>query len=223
MKKRLPLFLAFVLCLPLAGCSDTAWLDYHDDPYMVNLAKQGEQEVIRHVNSAQRDERLLAVRILADMAGDKRRKGYKAEADRLDEIIVRRYRVEKETEIRACIVRVCAPSSGRGSSAMVKFLRERIAAGEFPGYAALSLASLGPRDAFSDIEPLTRHPAHEVRLQAAVALTVLGDPRGYEPTAKVWRSMDGATWPDKVDGALLADAKTNLQSRATRGFGRPLY
>lgn len=222
--RRAPALAALALAcfLSLPGCDDNMWLEYHDDPYIVNLAQQGEQEVLRHVNSMNKDERQMALRILANQAAEKRRKGYRADADRLDKIIIRRYFIEKETEVRACIVRICAPASGRGSTEMVTFLRERIAAGEFPGYAALSMASLAPREAFSDIEPLTRHPAHEVRLQAAVALTVLGDPRGYDAVIRVWRNMNGAAWPDRIDGTLLDEARKNLEMRAFRAFGRPL-
>ncbi len=124
--------------------------------------------------------------------------------------------------MRACIVRLAAPAVGRGSSAMVRFLRDRIAAGEFPGYAALSLASLGPKNVYADIAPLTRHPAPEVRYQAALALALLGDARGYDAAASVWRSMRSAMWPDRVEGMFVDEARDSLQARATRGFGRAL-
>lgn len=213
---------AFLLLFLASGCENRLWWDYSDDIYIANMAKQGEQEALRNVNSINKEDRQMALRILASMVGDNRAKGYRDDAERLEKIIIRRYFVDKDPEVRACIVRVCAPSAGRGSTEMVEFLRERIAAGEFPGYAALSLASLVPRDAFADIEPLTRHPAHEVRYQAAVALTVLGDPRGFEPVMRVVRNMQPGTWPDRVEGAPLAEAQKNLGLRAARAFGRPV-
>ncbi len=206
-----------------AGCNDSVWRDYRDDPFLADLADRGEQDAIRDLNSLDRNQRLTALRLLAHQAGVARRSGRAAEAERMEELILRRYQVEKDQAVRAGIVRICAPAAGRGSSRMVAFLRERIAAGEFPGYAALSLAALAPRDAFADIEPLTRHPAPEVRLQAAVALTVLGDPRGFEPVARVWRGMQTPPWPDRIEGVILSEAKIGLAQRAERAFGQPLY
>lgn len=218
-----PFAVAALLCLfLLPGCEDNAWWEYRDDPYIANLARQGEPEILRHVNASGKEERQMALRLAARLAGERRQQGNRAAADHLDEIVIRRYHVEKESDVRACIVTICAPMT-KGSSAMVVFLRERIAAGEYPGYAALSLASLAPRNAVVDIEPLTRHPAHEVRLQAAVALTILVDPRGFDAVAKVWRGMQGPHWPDTVDGVPLSEARTNLGIRALRSFGRPLH
>ncbi len=215
---------ALLLGLVLAaGCNDNVWRDYRDDPFLADLASRSEEDAIRGANSLDRSERLTALRLLAHRAGVARRNGRADEADRLEEIILRRYQSERDQAVRAGIVRICAPAAGRGSARMVEFLRERIAAGEFPGYAALSLASLAPRDAFVDIEPLTRHPAPEVRLQAAAALTVLGDPRGFEPVARVWRGMQGPAWPDQIEGVSLAEARIGLAQRANRAFGRPLY
>lgn len=222
--RRTGIFAAGLAGLLLAGCgSSGVWWDYRDDPYIADLAKRGDAEVVRAVNSVNRDERIMGLRILAQRAGEARRSGNAAEADRLEEIIVRRYFVEKDTAVRACVVRICAPVIGRGSSRMVTFLQERIAAGEFPGYAALSLASLSPRNAFADVEPLTRHPAPEVRLQAAIALTVLRDPRGFEAVNRTWRGMHEPVWPEKVEGVPVAEARRSLAARAQRAFGRPLY
>lgn len=222
--KRLPAALAILSCLLTLtpGCDNNLWWEYRDDPYLATMAKKGETEVLRNLNSTNRDQRQMALRIVATQAGEQRRRGNHDAARQLDELILRRYAIEKDPVVRACVVRVCAPAVGR-SEAMVVFLRERIAAGEFPGYAALSLAALAPRGAFSDIEPLTRHPAPEVRLQAAVALTVLGDPQGFEPVAQVWRNMQPGLWPDRIDGVPLAEAKNGLDMRARRGFRRPLY
>lgn len=212
---------AVALVLALAGCQDNMWWEYRDDPYIANLAEKGEGEVIRGINSPNREQRMTALRVAASMAGEARLRGRMDRARELEEIIIRRYFVEKDQEVRACIVEMCAPSVGR-SSAMVRFLRERIAAGEFPGYAAMSLAALAPKSAFEDIEPLTQHPAPDVRLQAATALTILGDPRGYDSVVKVWKGMESTIWPDRIEGVTRRDARRSLEARAMRAFGKPL-
>lgn len=214
-----------VLCLAImaVGCDNNLWWEYRDDPYIANLAKKGEHEILRGLNSPNKDQRQMALRIIAAKAGEHRRQGNHVAAEALDDLILRRYVIEKEPVVRACIVRVCAPAVGRGSDAMVLFLRNRIAAGEFPGYAALSLASLAPKGAFTDIEPLTRHPSHDVRYQALIALCILADPQGYDPVNRAWQGMRQGLWPERVDGLSLDEAKSNLEMRARRGFGRPLH
>ncbi len=219
---------AFVLVAMLAlslgsGCNQYMWWDYRDDPYMADMANRGTTEVLRNISSTNPQERQVALRILADSAGDARRRGSGVEADRLESLIIRRYFQEKEAAVRACIVRICAPLVGYGSRQMPEFLRGRIAAGEYPGYAALSLAALAVPNAFIDIEPLTRHPAPEVRYQAAIALVVLADPRGFEAVCRVWRGMHSQAWPAIVEGMTLIEARDALALRARRGFGRPLY
>lgn len=213
---------ALLALLFAAGCENYMWWDYRDDPYVADLARQGKQEILRAVNSSNHDQRQAALRIVAYRAGDARRRGNEAEADKLEEIIVRRYTIERENEVRACIIKLCAPMVGAGAPRTIAFLRERIAAGEYPGYAAISLATLGSKEAFVDMEPLTRHPAPEIRLQAATALTILGDQRGYEPVCRVWRGMRSPPWPDRVEGAPLAVARNNLERKAERAFGGPL-
>ncbi len=214
--------LAGCLLWGILGCQNNLWWEYRDDPYIANVANKGDAEVMRSVNGMNKDDRQMGLRIIATRAGECRRLGKLEEAREYEEVIVRRYFVEKEPEVRACIVRICAPACGRGSTRMVKFLLDRIAAGEYPGYAALSLAALHPRNAYENIEPLTRHPAPEVRLQAAEALAVLGDPRGYEAVSRVWRGMRKSIWPDKVDGVPLKDAREGLELRAERAFGKRL-
>lgn len=213
---------AVLVCLCLAGCDDYMWWEYRDDPYVADLALKGKQEVLRGINSVNKGERQAALRIVAHQAGELRRRGAVAESDKLEAIVIRRYFVEKDSEVRACIVRICATDMGTAGTEMITFLRDRIAAGEYPGYAALSLATLGWREALPDIDPLTRHPAPEIRLQAAVALSVLGDPRGYEPVCRVWRGMHAPAWPDRIEGVSLSEARANLERRALRSFGRPL-
>ncbi len=220
----LVLGLSCLAVLFAAGCDSLMWLDYRDEPYLADMAAAGGAEVLRQVNATNPEKRKLALRIVADAACDARRRGNAVEADKLEEIIVRRYFVEKETAVRACIVRICAPLAGNDSTRMPEFLRGRIAAGEFSGYAAMSLAALRPPNALADIEPLTRHPAPEIRYQAAKALTVLGDPRGFDAVCRVWRGMGGGgAWPAHIEGVPLGDARDALQLRARRSFARPLY
>lgn len=215
-------FSAAVLLALLSGCDTNAMLyEYRDDPYMADIVSRGGAEVLRGVNAAGKEQRMMALRIAAARAGELRARGDAAGARELEEVVIRRYSVEPEQEVRACIVQICAPAAGR-SAAMVYFLRERIAAGEFPGYAALSLSAMAPRSAYRDIEPLTLHPAPEVRLQAATALTVLGDPRGYEGVRRVWRGMEPGLWPEKAEGVALGTARANLEAQARRAFGREL-
>lgn len=220
--RRIPPLLAMALCFLAAGCNNNMWWEYRDDPYIANVAKRGDNEIMRNVNASNKDDRQMALRILASRAGEARRQGRRDKAVEYEEIIIRRYFIEKEADVRACIVRICAPAVGRGSTAMVRFLRDRIAAGEFPGYAAQSLASLGPRGTFDDIAPLIRHPAAEVRLQAAIALCVLADPRGYEPVSRVWSEMQSSLWPPRLDGVPLDEARNSLASRGERAFGKPM-
>lgn len=214
--------LLLAVSLAAAGCTNTMWWEYRDDPYIADVARKGDAEVMRGVNAAKKEDRQIALRILASRVGEARRQGRRDAAEEMEAIIIRRYYIEKEPDVRACIVSICAPATGRGSTAMVKFLRERMAAGEFPGYAALSLASLAPKNVILDIEPLTRHPAPEVRLQAANALVVLGDPRGYGAVCRVWSEMQSSIWPPRIDGVTLDEARTSLAARAERVYGQPL-
>lgn len=204
------------------GCQDSPWWDYRDEPYLADAATAGEEQALRNVNSVNHDQRAIALRYLAYQAGARRARGDAAGADRLEGIIVQRYLAERNGEVRATIVRICAPAVGPGSRRVVEFLRGRIAAGEYPGYAALSLAYLSAPGAVVDIEPLTRHPTPDVRYQAAVALTVLRDPRGFEAVNRIWRTMKAPPWPDFIEGVPLETARQNLSQHALRGFGRPL-
>lgn len=211
MKRMLPLLLIPALLLG-SGCTDSG---------LAGMTGQGGDEILRSVNSPDRERRVAALRLAASGADVLRRRGDAAAADELDNVVIRRYFAERDDAVRAVIVRVCAPAAGR-SAAMARFLQGRIAEGEFPGYAALSLAVMAPRSAYPDIEPLTRHPAPDVRLQAATALTVLGDPRGFASVRRVRRGMEPGLWPDESGGVPLAEARAGLEARALRAFGRAL-
>lgn len=203
-----------------AGCRDNIWWEYRDDPYLAAVAHEGDAEMLRNINSVYQDNRQIALRLAAQQAAKMRRSGAISEAERLENIIIRRYGVEKEQQVKLCIIRICAPACGPGSTLMVQFLRARLAAGEFPGHAALALVELHPKGVVNDIIPLTRHPAPEVRYQAAVALSVLGDPKGYPEVVRVWQSMGSPSWPPMVDGVTIDEAKIALEQRAERGFGQ---
>lgn len=207
-------------CLFASGCRENMWWEYRDDPYLAAMAKGGENDMLRNINSVYEDNRQAALRLAAHRVGEYRRAGRVADAERLEGVIIRRYQIEKEPAVRLCIIRICAPACGTGSTAMVKFLRARVAAGDYPGHAALSLAELRPRGVVADILPLTRHPAPEVRYQAAVALAMLGDPGGYPDAARILKSMDSAGWPAVVDGIPLGEAKASLDQWIRRGFGQ---
>ncbi len=199
------------------------WWEYYDDPYLAEMAKSGDQEMLRNINSPQTTHRQAALRLAAYRASQARRRGNAQDAERLEDIIIRRYRMEKDPAVRLMIIRIVAPACGRGSTHMVRFLRSRIAAGDYPGHAALALADLHPRGVVNDIIPLTRHPAPEVRYQAALALSVLGDPAGFQAVRRIWKSMASANWPAKVDGIPLEEARLDIERQALRGFGQRLY
>lgn len=208
-----------LLALAAGGCDGgTAGVQHRNDPYLAGIVGNGGPETLRNINASSPDQRMPALRAVSARAGTLRARGSVEQARDLEEVVLRRYFVERDPQVRACIVEVCAPSMGR-SPAMVRFLRNRIAAGEFPGYAALSLAAMAPRSAYGDIEPLTRHPAPGVRLQAATALTVLGDPRGRASVDRVLGSMEPGLWPEEIQGVSRDAARSGLAERARRVFG----
>lgn len=214
---RVLVALAAALLCAAVGCGNAVWFEYRDDPYLAQMARAGGPDVVRALGSMDPKDRQMALRIVADGAGNARRRGSLAEADKLEALILERYDRERDTAVRACIVRICAPLCGRGSTRMAAFLRARIAAGEFVDYAAVSLASLQAPGALADIDPLTRHPSPEVRYAAATALVVLADPAGIPSVQRVLGAMERAAgWPQTVDGVALGEARQTLQERAQR-------
>jgi hypothetical protein len=220
MKCASRLLLAVAISLALAGCTENMWWEYRDDPYIADMAKRGDQSMLSNINSPYSDTRQTALRLAATEAAKARREMRTADAERLEGIILRRYAMEKEPSIKLCIIRICAPACGPGSTQMVDFLRGRIAAGEFAGHAALSLATLNYKHAAADVIPLTRHPAPEVRYQAATALTIIADPRGINEIARIINNMQSQPWPPVVDGMPLEDARLALAKRARMTFGQ---
>lgn len=213
------LLACLLFALSAAGCYKHMWWDYRDDPYLAEMSDAGEKEALKNLASVYEDERQIALRVLADMAARARREGRKDDSERIVAIIIGRYQDEKSADVRLCIITICAPVAGIGSPRMVEFLKGLIASGQHPGAAALSLAALRPPGTFESIAPLTRHPAHLARYQAATALTVLGDPRGAEPVRRVLAGMQSPQWPNTLDGVSLQAARESLSSRAARAFG----
>jgi hypothetical protein len=204
------------------GCGEV-WPERPDNYPAVELAGRELREILREVNSQDPNKRLIALRLVSHQAGLAWRAGRKAEAIELGEAVFRRYAAERNSGIRLCIVLVCGPALGTLGGRTIAFLRNRIAAGEMPGYAALALAFLEPQGVFEDIEPLTRHPEPEIRLQAAEALTTLPDPRGFAAVTRVWENMTSPAWPETIRGVALPEARSALAARAARNFGRPLF
>jgi hypothetical protein len=182
------------------------------------MTSPGPEEALRNLGSIYAETRQAALRATAYHARRYRRSGRPEEARRLDEAIIRRYRVERNRAVRLCVIRLAAPIAGEGNPAMGVFLRSVLAEGEFSGDAALSLAMLRSPGALNDILPLTRHPSPATRYQAAVALTVLADPAGRAAVFRVRQSMDHPGWPARLEGITLAEAKLSLDRMAERAF-----
>lgn len=200
----------------LAGCGGAPWADSR-------AAGSGVDKAMRNVNSPDAGERISACRFLAAKAGEATRRGDRDEVARLAGTIFRHYYEEKNEAARLCIIRICVPEIGLADGLAAAFLRTRVAAGEFPGHAALVLAALAPPGAFEDLEPLSRHPDPEVRLQAAEALIALMDPRGFAVVNRVWRGMRRPVWPAVVAGVEMEEARDGLAARTARCFGRRPY
>ena len=206
----------FPLLHLLAGCGNAPWADSR-------LVGSGVDKAMRSVNSSDAGERIAACRFLAAKAGEAARRGDRDEAARLSAAVFRYYFTEKDEAARLCVIRICVLEIGSVDETVAAFLRARIAAGEFPGHAALALAALAPPDAFKDLEPLSRHPDPEVRLQAAEALIALMDPRGFAVVNRIWRSMRRPVWPAMIAGVELEAARDGLAARTARCFGRRPY
>ena len=216
--RTIPVLLAALLLF--SGCNRRLRWDYRDDPYLGQYAAMGEAECIRRLDSVYDDDRIVALRVLAEISADYRRKGDVDEAERVVGLILKRYEREPSQAVRRSVVALCLPVCGVGSERTKDFLRGRLAAGEFAGEAALALAALSPEGVFEDLEPLTRHPSADIRYRGAVALTVVGDARGVEGVRRVLLDMEsGDGWPKRIDGMSLSEARSGLETRANRAFG----
>ena len=212
------------LILPLlfvfSGCTNTMWWDYRDDPYLAEMANSGEIGALKKINSAYPEDRQLALRILAELSSRARKAGNYQAADRMVDVIINKYHAESNAEVRYSIISLCAPIAGPGSREMLEFLQERIALGEYPGTAAISIAELRPPGAAGIILPLTRHPSHTVRYQAALALIMVADYKTFETVRKIWLSMVAPPWPETLDGMPLREARELMQVKGEQAFRR---
>lgn len=212
--------LIIVLSCLATGCRSRVLWEYRDDPYLQEYARLGEQACLQKLRSVYTDDRQVALRALAEMAAQARRQGDRQRADRLVEIILDRFQDNKDPDIRNCIVSACAPVCGVGSDNVDRFLRRRIAEGTWSHAAVLSLAALAPRDGFDLIAPLAGHPDPETRYTAALALTILRDPRGAAIVRRIVSEMVRPGWPGRIRGTPLALARKSLGARAERFWGQ---
>ena len=117
-RAALPLLLLSLIAAP--GCPETMQRQYRDDPFLADMAADGDGEMLRNINSLYADNRRTALHLAAFRSGRARREGFVNDAARLENIIIHRYQAEKDPALRLYIVRVCAPLCGRGASAMVR-------------------------------------------------------------------------------------------------------
>ncbi len=211
---------AGMLLILVPGCESRMLWSYRDDPYLAEYAKLGEEECLRKLNSVYTDDRRVALRVLAHMAAEYARQGEAARADRLVQYIIEQFGVDKSRKVRCAIVCVCMPECGRGSRRAETFLRRLIAGGEWSVEAAFSLAAISPAQGVSLLEPLTRHPSAQIRYQAAMALTVLGDPGGAGAARRVVMEMRRSGWPRSIGEKSLRAARDCLRRRVERLWGR---
>lgn len=161
-----------------------------------------------------------ACRALAADAERLRRLGDAEGAERNAQWVLDRYRRETDEGVKYTIITLCAPTMGRKSPATKAFLCERIALGDLAGPAALALADLAPEDAYGLLAPLAEHPSPTVRADGALALAILGDPRGAAAVRAVAADMHPPAWPKRIWGVSLEEARANLSARADGAFGR---
>jgi hypothetical protein len=162
---------------------------------------------------------MVALRALAEMSARARRSGDAGRADRLAELILEQYERDLDPRVRNCIIALCAPVSGHGSPATETFLRERLAETTWAAPASLSLAALRPEEGYALLSPLTKHPSPLVRYEGALALTVLGDPRGETDVRRILGEMAPPTWPYRLHGVSLREAREGLLARVERTWG----
>jgi hypothetical protein len=218
-KSFLPIaFLAAVLLL--TGCERRVFWSYRDDPYLHNYAVGGEKICVESLGSLYLDDRQVALRVLAENSARARAAGDVAQADRLLELILRRYKKDRSAEIRSCIISLCLPVCGCGSKEARDFLCQLLAGGAWSEPAAIALASITPEQAFPLLEPMTKHPSPLVRYEAAMALTVLGDERGEAIVRDIIAEMASNTWPQSIHDLPKSLAAATLSARADRAWRR---
>jgi hypothetical protein len=189
---------------------------YRDTPYLHEYVEAGEAHCRRMLRSPYVDDRMVALRALAEMSARARRGGDPGRADRLAILLLEQYERDLDPRVRNCIIALCAPVSGPGSAETEAFLRERLAETTWAAPASLSLAALRPEEGFRLLAPLTEHPSPLVRYEGALALTVLGDERGAALVRRVLAEMEPPAWPYRLHGVSLREAREGLAARAER-------
>ncbi len=202
-----------------SGCENRMLWAYRDTPYLHDYVEAGEAHCRRRLRSPYVDDRMVALRALAEMSARARRSGDAGRADRLAELILEQYERDLDPRVRNCIIALCAPVSGHGSPPTEAFLRERLAETTWAAPASLSLAALRPEEGYELLAPLAKHPSPIVRYEGALALTVLGDPRGAKDVRRVLGEMTPPTWPYRLHGVALREAREGLATRAERTWG----
>ncbi len=199
------------------GCENRGrvLLPFRDSPYLAEFASQGEEACRRQAAGFYGDDRLLALRTLAQFAAAARERGEARHASELTEFILERLRRERAGEARQAALELCGPFVAADAHGQA-FLRGQLAEGQV--CAARALAAGRPADGFDLLEPLCEHPSPAVRYEGALALTILGDGRGQAAVLRVLDEMNGEGWPKTVKGLPLALARQVLRARAEYAF-----
>ncbi|MBN2711213.1 MAG: hypothetical protein JXR97_02125 [Planctomycetes bacterium] len=217
-RRLLPLALCFLVAVS-GGCESRVLLDYRDTPYLADYDLKDDDFLVRKLKSIYIDDRIIALRVIAERSARAREAGDQVRADLLAQTVLDRYVYDKNAAVKDTVISICAPICGKGSSAVEMFLRERIAEGEWAVPAAFSLASIEPKDAYGLLAPLTEHPSREIRFRAALAMTTIGDPRAHRVVRSVIADMRSGSWPEKVGEYSLGYAVRLLSARADRVWG----
>jgi len=185
----------------------------------------GDRAALQRLNAARPEDRMEAVRLLAGYSARERAAGRPREAEQYAALVRQRFAEERDGRVRDAIVSVAGPLMAPGSPRTQAFLRARLAEGRHAGSAAMALAVSGAAGAYGDIAPLTAHPLPEARWAGAMALCLLGDPRGRPHAEGVWAEMapgpDGRPppgWPATVRGMAPAEARSALEARLRAAF-----
>lgn len=217
-RSLLLLLFAFVLVTSV-GCERRVMWEHRDDPYLHDVSLLTEDEVLSMTRSFYIDDRQLALRELANRSARARERGDDTTADRLVLMLIRQYEKYRDPEVRGTIISLCAPVCASESERMMSFLRKRIAEGAWVVEAAHALAAARPDDGLSILMPLTQHPSPEIRFEAAMALTCLGDPAARPVVDGVVAEMHGERWPGTLRDIPLANARELLAARSARLWG----
>ena len=187
-----------------------------------------ERVALQKLHSPRTEDRLQAVWLLAGFSAREREAGRTRHAEHYAGLVRQKFAEEKDGRVRDAIVSVACPIMAPGSPPTWDFLRERLAEGRYAGSAALALAASGAPGAYEDIVPLTAHPLPAARWAGAMALCLLGDPRGRASIERVLAEMapdqapeaDGvpARWPHAIRGMSFAEARAALHARLQGSF-----